>query len=45
MKSVLCEYKRKCNILPNEFCSTDDRFSCVVYRNKEEEQMKYEDDL
>lgn len=45
MKRTVCEYERECSITSNEFCTTDDRFSCVVYRDVEEKQLRIEDDL
>jgi len=43
-----CEYEKKCSIKSGSYCSTESKFDCVKYsdfKEKEEEQMKREDDL
>ena len=40
-----CEYEKDCIIVSNDFCCTDERFNCKIYRRIEEKRMKYEDEL
>jgi len=40
-----CEYQKRCPILGNDFCNSTRRFECLKYRELEEKQMIYEDDL
>ena len=44
-KEENCEYEKKCPITSSKFCSSDSRFECKKYRELEEKQMTYEDDL
>ena len=40
-----CEYENKCSLISNAFCRTEERFICFAYRDIEEKQMRYDDDL
>ena len=45
LKEEDCEYRSKCPLEPGRFCSSPEKFNCVKYRELEEIQMRYDDDL